>query len=548
VSRIGRLDRRRPIHWNHPLNRNLVAWWAGVPGWSGGASVKDLARRGRDGAATGGVSWVGGPPGSPFAGFACDGSTGYVSAGGPALPSYVSGNASATINMWVKLRANSSYPMAFTQQTATDTVIWLGDDLDLKPKWTNPGGAAIKSSTALTLGKWYMLTATAGTFSSPGGSLYLNGVPVATNSATYAPSGLATAMFGRRSDGFYANCVFGPIQFWFTLNSTAARFTDAEVLSLYQEAVQGYPDTLSWARPWSFGFASGSTPNSGSGTGALTLGGTGSGYELPKGSGAGALTLGGTGSGHCAHYGSGTGELTLGGSGDGQAPTGTAGGSGTGTLTLGATGTGYHQSYGSGPAALHLAAAGVGYRPSYGRGTGPITLGGSGRGYALHYGQGAGALTLAGVGRGQAGEVAIRAGGTFCRALPSWARTVSRALPSWSRTWRYTPMLATQADRPVIAAVSDDRHYLFDLQPCPEVAAGAAILSGSIIDPPAGLSFDAPQVLSEAADGIPAGKGLSVRIYGGVAGTVYPVSALVLFDGGQVVVAGRMWKVADSGT
>lgn len=97
----------------------------------------------------------------------------------------------------------------------------------------------------------------------------------------------------------------------------------------------------------------------------------------------------------------------------------------------------------------------------------------------------------------------------------------------------------------LIAAESDDREYGFDLTSCPEVAGGAAIVSAEILGG-TGLTIGTPVVLATPFDGIPAGKGVSVRISGGTAGTTYKLAVRVTLDSGRkVVIPGRLAKVRD---
>jgi hypothetical protein len=114
--------------------------------------------------------------------------------------------------------------------------------------------------------------------------------------------------------------------------------------------------------------------------------------------------------------------------------------------------------------------------------------------------------------------------------------------------WRYDPMaLATETGTALIAAVSDDREYAFDCRLAPELATGSGITisSGEILGG-SGLTFGEVSVLAAAFDGIPIGKGLSVRAYGGTAGTTYKLACRVtLSNGRKFVVPGRLSKVAD---
>lgn len=107
--------------------------------------------------------------------------------------------------------------------------------------------------------------------------------------------------------------------------------------------------------------------------------------------------------------------------------------------------------------------------------------------------------------------------------------------------------LATQSGPALVAAASDDRDYAFDCSPSPELATGSGITisSGEILGG-AGLTVGAVAVLAAEFDGIPSGKGLSVRVSGGNAGTTYKLACRVTLSNGRTfVVPGRMVKVRD---
>lgn len=42
ITTLRNIDRRRAINWRDPLNKGLVAWWIGLPGWGGGSTYRDL--------------------------------------------------------------------------------------------------------------------------------------------------------------------------------------------------------------------------------------------------------------------------------------------------------------------------------------------------------------------------------------------------------------------------------------------------------------------------------------------------------------------------
>lgn len=131
-------------------------------------------------------------------------------------------------------------------------------------------------------------------------------------------------------------------------------------------------------------------------------------------------------------------------------------------------------------------------------------------------------------------------GGTFRRARWSWTRTFHRAnwqrtftrpRPSWRRVWRWQLDAELPAETLTLAE-QEDVDFLFDLSQCPEIRAGLTISSGAILEAN-DLTFGTPATLAAATDGIPAGEGMSVRIYGAADDTEYSFSLLVTFSNGR---------------
>ena len=139
-------------------------------------------------------------------------------------------------------------------------------------------------------------------------------------------------------------------------------------------------------------------------------------------------------------------------------------------------------------------------------------------------------------------------GGAFRRARPTWDRSLERAPSTWPRTWRYRPMPLATEGLALVAAESDDRDYAFDLSKCPELRAGATIVSGVIVGG-LGLAIGAVSVLAADFDEIPAGEGLAVRISGGTGGTTYKLACKATLSTGRVVtIPGRLVKLPDYST
>jgi hypothetical protein len=95
--------------------------------------------------------------------------------------------------------------------------------------------------------------------------------------------------------------------------------------------------------------------------------------------------------------------------------------------------------------------------------------------------------------------------------------------------------------------VSDDRDYAFDLSKAPELATGTGItIASGEITGGSGLTFGAVTVLASAFDGIPSGKGLMARIYGGSDDATYDFALIAtLSNGRKITIPCRMAVTAD---
>ena len=280
--------------------------------------------------------------------------------------------------------------------------------------------------------------------------------------------------------------------------------------------------------------------HSGSGESAGTGAATGAGIAAHSGSGDAIGVGSATGAGAATHSGSGA-SIGVGvATGEGDAPGAAAAGSGESVGVGVATGAGYAVRGGSGEATGVGAATGAGATAR------------SGSGESVGIGVATGAGDDGDSAASVFGGAFRRAPATWPRALArrreTWGRACNRSLPTLARVWRYNPMaLPTESGVALIAAVSDDRDYAFDCSAAPELAGGTGVTisSGEILGGD-GLTFGSVAVLAAAFDGIPAGKGLSVRISGGDAGVTYKLACRVtLSSGRKVVVPGRLAKVAD---
>lgn len=97
--------------------------------------------------------------------------------------------------------------------------------------------------------------------------------------------------------------------------------------------------------------------------------------------------------------------------------------------------------------------------------------------------------------------------------------------------------------------VAADRFYVFDFQYFPEITPGGETISvaaNGVTSATAGLTIGTPEITTqveypgtggdETAAPVPKGKGVIVRISGGVAGTSYTLTCVVTKSGGGTLV------------
>ena len=154
------------------------------------------------------------------------------------------------------------------------------------------------------------------------------------------------------------------------------------------------------------GSGSGKRAPQGTATGSLALAGTGTGKRVAKGSGAGTTAFTGAGAGKRAPKGSGSGTVTLTGTGSGST---VRRGTGTGVLATVGTGTGKRTPKANGTSSLTFTGTAVGSAPSVdgaeGSGSGTLAWTGSGTGRRTPKGSGSGTVAYLGTGAGNAPSV-----------------------------------------------------------------------------------------------------------------------------------------------
>lgn len=252
------IDSVCPVDWAHPLNRGLLGLWMdpgqALPGWRGGATLRDLVRGGRtphDGTLTNGPTW-GGPRGRP-------GGRGSLSFDGtddrlviPAVKAWAVGD--FYVSFWINLLAAASQfdtilSTYFDSATAQYLIVSFRNSSTtlnlLGNAASGSSGCNLDAPAASTVGAWEFWA-----FGRRGG------IPIVSRNG--APAVVGAAMTGDASsdhvisvmdDGAAGRC---PNALLDDLRIGDSAPTDEFLAALYDQSRRGHPDTLRWLSPRSW--------------------------------------------------------------------------------------------------------------------------------------------------------------------------------------------------------------------------------------------------------------------------------------------------------
>lgn len=236
-----RVITRAPINLTHPLNKKhplaagLVSAYFGLTQLSGGNTWFDLCRRNNATVTPGAGGWTAGLPGSMA--LNCDGSATYaVTAAISATPSF-----SVSSLVWLPSAPTGSF--ARIAETHYGTWFYLGVTSNGASYSTYLNGTNVDGGTVVA-NQW---THVACTFSSASGvgTLYVDGVPVATNNTITSPSATSLPLYIGRFDAGASNYWTGRIEHV----ALYSRCLGAkEILALCQELKTGCPQLLNRVR------------------------------------------------------------------------------------------------------------------------------------------------------------------------------------------------------------------------------------------------------------------------------------------------------------
>ena len=231
MSRLGPINLASPVNWQHPLNRDLRAWWLALPGYSGGATWRDMTGRysGTLANMDPATDWVGSlarPGGMGALVFDGGAPTEQVQVG-----NFLTG-ANFSISVWCNTDVLSSSIRAILRQGGVNLSLYLWSN----NKFSFYTGGSVFSTTTLETGRWYHVVATYNGTK----RLYLDGIEQnsagAAVSSTLNTLGIGGDNFAQRWDG-----ALDDVRWWHRALSAA------EVYAYYTLSRQGYPGLLNRA-------------------------------------------------------------------------------------------------------------------------------------------------------------------------------------------------------------------------------------------------------------------------------------------------------------
>ncbi len=242
------IDITCPVNWAHPLNNGLVARFQSLPrapGWSGGATLRDLARGKRmakDGVLNGGVTWSGGPFGQCLN---FNGSSGYVE-----VSSFTLGSNIVSVMAWAKCPNFSANQMIVCKEPVNaDWEMFLEAGLFILRGASN--NQVQYDISGLSAGWHHFAAVHDATQVGHSGQLFVDGVLVASGFPDAIANSTHTLSIGRFNDfsgGYYLSGSLANVLIW-NRNVSAA-----EIASIYYYQRQQYDPTLNWLRRRAYSF------------------------------------------------------------------------------------------------------------------------------------------------------------------------------------------------------------------------------------------------------------------------------------------------------
>lgn len=234
------IDGVQPVDWLCPLNRGLVAWWLGIPGWTGGRRLIDITSPGPNGnhgtlAMDPATDWVPSPRGVRTLEF--DGSADYVDIG--SIGFNPRGN-SLAISVWAKPARNASgHDVVIGNRSGTE-ILKIDDNAGTWGFEFDPvgSGASIAGSDT-QLNVWVHLALV---FNGTNLIAYENGNQVnISGDISLADVSADNWVISRREAGISGEEFQGQID---DVRIWRRGLLASEVKAVYLDSLQGYPRTL----------------------------------------------------------------------------------------------------------------------------------------------------------------------------------------------------------------------------------------------------------------------------------------------------------------
>lgn len=411
----GRIDLTRPVNWDHPLNRGLVAWWLPLPGRLGN-TLYDIAGR-THGTLTNGPTWAAGPNG-----FAAVNTSGGSHVAAPDWTNLAAGDFAVAVAHTPTTWGGTGFCALFDKGTS-------GPNRQMSIFFDGSGNVSYHGigcqpsptgfpATGMTAGRpWHFVLSRTGSTC----TCYVNGASKGTfteASTTAGPGG--TWQFGGNPSG-------GGGTYSGTYHHVAyyrRGLSASEPGGLYEQWVRGHPDTLRrWSpRAWGFGADSGGTVADGAGSASFSLAAAGVGASTAAAAGSGSLALSAAGTGASTAAGAGVVSVSLAPAAVGAS---TFAAAGSASLTLTGSGAGASEAAVAGAASVGLTVAGTGASAVVAAGAASLSLSAAGAGSSLAAAAGSAAFTLTAAGGGASVAEAVGTAGLTLSAAGTGASTTA---------------------------------------------------------------------------------------------------------------------------
>ena len=258
VIRIPAIDLIMPVNWQAPWNIGLESMCMVIPGNKSGSKWVDLTKRRTDGTLTGfdtAKAWKGTNRLGGFGAIEFDGSDDYVDLGDHGAAESGGGAFAYAYSVWIKTTQTGTDKWIVSEGSTTsgNPIVGIINQDGVARFYHRPtaggqglfgGNDGLLGSSVINDGEWHHIVGTVD--STVDARLYVDGI-LEDSDATVSTGATAlnTTSVGalrRSSLGQFVTGQLDDARIW------SRSISEEDVVGMYFDAIQGYPDTLNWIR------------------------------------------------------------------------------------------------------------------------------------------------------------------------------------------------------------------------------------------------------------------------------------------------------------